>query len=396
MTPDRGSSSRLGTCHFSQGHVKDLSVVSRSRERPVTSIMSMVRRPRHRAIIGSRVVGTLARYAYKRYKRSAPKQPNVAPAATAGDNPLTTQHDFKVDYKRRKRTRRLRRRIKRGRRFTRRVVNSFMRATESTKKVAKLALFTRNCPNNQSNYFGCLLHTTDGQFTGDNPQADWREFFIEGSVENRRGWDDMGNPVVGPLYPNVSERGRAMRCVSANMELMIRNTGTYAAIVNVYRVVCKRTYPFGGQNIETMYDQGFVRSGRVTEIDQPVETTPVGMWDAQMRSTDLTSTPFQSFIFTRHWTIYRRTKYQLAPGEEISLMLKETRPKIINMVRVRANSSVKGLTHGYFIDFQGVPIYDMQTVSAPAQISVQKMVRYAFTMMPEKRPSTSFDVQDAP
>lgn len=320
-------------------------------------------------------------------------------------NPLTTQHDFKVDYKRRRRTRKLRRRMRRGRRFQSRVVNSYLKYTTAPKHVAKLALFRRLAAPGASNYFGCLLHTSDGQFAGDNPQADWREFFIEGSSENKIGWDQIADPVAGPQYPDISRRHRAMRCNSAAMELTVRNVGATSTLVNVYRVVCKLNFPFVGFDVASLYDQGFRYAGRITEVTQPVEGTgndgiapPEGMWDPQMESFQLTSTPFQSALFTKHFTIYRRTKYQLAPGEEFSILIKDNRKRYVNMNRMRGNSFVKGMTHGVFIDFQGVPtvsgVDPPITTTTGADLAIQKMVRYSLNMLPEKRIATTFDVQD--
>lgn len=360
---------------------------------------------RRRSFVGGKLTRfagrAVARYVGNRAKRylNNRSQPNESRARTAGtDNPLTTQHDYKVDYRRRRRTRRLRRRIRAGRKFTRRVVNSYVRTMQSPKQVAKLAQFTRISGENSSNYFAALLHTADGAYTGDNPQADWREWFIEGSSQNRRGWDELNLPTAGPTYPFVSERGRAIRSNSSSMELTIRNSGTNAALVSVYRVVCKRDWPFPSQTLESIYEQGFRYSGRVTEHDQPVEAgQPWGMWDSQMEPQQLTSTPFQSFLFTKLFTIYRRTKYQLSPGEEINLMLKSSRPRVVQMEKVRGKTCVGNLTHGYFVDFQGVPAYDSgeeSTFALGAQLSIQKMVRYSLTMMPQKRPSTSFDTTD--
>lgn len=348
--------------------------------------------------IAARQATRFARNMARRWNQ--PNQSRMKQQTNLGstDNPLTTQHDFKVDYRRRKRTRKLRRRIRRGRRFTRRVVNSYIRATETPKKIAKLAQFTRICIPNTSNYFAAMLHTADGLFTGDNPQADWREFFIEGSAQNKQGWDDYLNTSISPIYPDISRRQRSIRCHSSNMELTIRNSGNSPAIVSVYRIVCKRSFQAGGETVERLYEYGFQYSGRVTEIAQPVEDgAPAGMWDPQMTPGQLTSTPFQSFMFTKHFTIYRRTKYQLAPGEEINLLLKSNRPKVVSMSRARGYSCMAGLTHGYFVDFQGVPQYNSatnETSSSGAQLSVQKMVRYTITQMPDKRPSTTYDVQD--
>lgn len=342
-----------------------------------------------------------ARY-MRRWKARRNNQPNETRSRTANsavsatDNPLTTQHDFKVDYRRRKRTRRLRRRIRRGKKFIRRVVNSYLRATESPKHVVKLAQFTRIAPEGQSRYFACMLHSADGTNSGDNPQADWREFFREGSPENVQGWESVGDMLAQPVYPAVSRRGRAIRSNSASMELTFRNTGETSAILSVYRIVCKKDWQYPTHGVEDMYGYGFRYAGRVTEHDQPVEdTTTHGQWDLQMQPTELTSTPFQSFMFTRHFTIYRRTKYQLAPGEEINLLVKSNRPRVIYMDQVRGKSVVRGLTHGFFVDFQGVPTYNGTTTStSSAQISVQKMSRYSLTMMPEKRPATSYDLPD--
>lgn len=342
----------------------------------------------------------------RRYKqRNQGRSPQSSSDLMSGVNPLTTQHDFKVDYKRRKRTRKLRRRMRRGRKFTRRVVNSYMRATTSPKHVAKAAIYSIQTAVGSSNFFGALLHTSDGNFTGDNPQADWREFFREGSSENAVGWDNIIDPSAPPQYPDIGRRNRAMRCNSSAMELTVRNTGATPALVNVYRVVCKLNVPFVGFTIEQLYDHGFRYAGRITEVTQPVEGTgndgvapPYGMWDSQMTAFQLTSTPFQSATFTKHFTIYRRTKYQLAPGEEFSLMLRDNRPKHIDMNRMRGNSFVKGLTHGYFVDFQGVPVTVGDPITATttgaATLSVLKMVRYSLNMLPEKRVATSYDVQD--
>jgi len=356
------------------------------------------------ARIAARQATRFARTAARRIQSRNQKPRQATSNMLSGVNPLTTQHDYKVDYKRRKRTRRLKRRIRRGKKFTRRVVNSYMRYTTSPKHVAKLAQFTRTCAINQSNYFATLLHTSDGIFTGDNPQADWREFFREGSTENAVGWDNIADPVAGPQFPDVNRRNRAMRCNTSAMELTIRNVGATSALVNVYRVVCKRNLPFVGFELESLYSQGFTYSGRITEVTQPVEGTgndgvapPYGMWDAQMRPEQLTSTPFQSNLFCKHFTIYRRTKYQLAPGEEFSLLLKDNRPKYVNMTRMRGNSFVARMTHGYFIDFQGVPSLFQDPPAAgsdTATLCVQKMVRYSLNMLPEKRTATSFDVQD--
>lgn len=350
-----------------------------------------------------------ARQAARLMRRFKERNNGRAPANKAemlsGVNPLTTQHDFKVDFKRRKRTRRVRRRQRRARKFTRRVVNSYMRYTTTPKHVAKLAQFNRTAAAEQSAYFACLLHTSDGVYTQDNPQADWREFFREGSTENAVGWDNIADPFAGPQYPDVNRRNRAMRCTSSAMELTIRNTGTNPALVNVYRVVCRLNFPFVGFNLESLYEQGFVYSGRITEVTQPVEGTgndglppPLGMWDPQIGPLDLVATPFQSSLFTKHFTIYRRTKYQLSPGEEFSLLLKDSRPKYIDMNRMRGNSFVKGITHGYFVDFQGVPELvagdPPTTRSATATLSIQKVVRYSINMLPEKRTATSFDFQD--
>jgi len=358
----------------------------------------------------SRVAAREAARYLRRTTRNA-RRPNQQPARQANDNPnlssvnpLTTQHDFKVDYKKRKLTRRRRQRRRRARKFTRRVVDSYMRYTTTPKHVAKLAQFTRECDEGNSAYFACLLHTSDGVYTGDNPQADWREFFREGGSENAVGWDNIADPIAGPTYPDINRRNRAMRCVASAMELTVRNTGQTSALVNVYRVVCKRNFPFVGFTAESLYEQGFRYAGRITEVTQPVEGTgddgvapPYGMWDSQITPTMLVATPFQSRLFTQHFTIYRRTKYQLAPGEEFSLLLKDNRPKYINMNTMRGNSFVSKITHGFFVDFQGVPIYDAandETSSAVATLSVQKMVRYSINMLPEKRTATSFDVQD--
>lgn len=336
----------------------------------------------------------LVRYATR--TRSVGTQTQTATRGL-GDNPLTTQHDYKTDYKRRRRTWRMRRRMRRGKRFTRRVVNAYMRATSAPKHVAKQELYTRTSGRESSSQFSALLHTVDGRFTGTNPQADWREFFIEGGTANKNAWDNAINPVTGPLnpeYPNRSNRYRALRSNHATIEVTVRNTGTTPCLINAYRVVCRQNVHRLYGDIETLYAEGFRRAGRVSE-DQDQSAAPTELWDPHMTPAQLASTPFQSRLFCQAFTILRRTKYQLAPGEEFNLLYSDRRKRVLYQNKIRDSAFVRGLTTGWFFDFNGVPIVDqIGTTTADSQVSVLIQKRYSISFLPEKRYETSHDTQD--
>jgi hypothetical protein len=242
------------------------------------------------------------------------------------------------------------------------------------------------------------MHTVDGRFnTEANPQADWREFFREGSADNRLAWDNAQNintnPTSNPGNPDVGRRFRGILSHGCTMEVTVRNSGPNTLTVNAYYVLCKKDVPAGYGTLENLYNEGFIRSGRVS--DDPL--TGSNPWDSQIISTDISATPFLNSLFCRHFTILRRTKYELSPGNYFSVFTKDTRIRKMYQTAAIGNAFMKGWTEGWLFDYNGV-IFSSDGLQEPtnpvAIIAVQILRRYSMSFLPLKLQQTSKDQID--
>lgn len=310
-----------------------------------------------------------------------------------GDNPLTTQHDFKTDYRSRRITRRRRIQFRRAKRFTARVARAHTSLTTYPKHVLRTQRFTRTCTQNAQNYFGVLLHTVDGIAVGNggNEQADWREFFREGGGSFAQAWDNANTVLPGVGLGLIN---RAIRSIRATIEVTLRNTGTNPLILNAYRIYCKRNVRSNFDSIENVYRTGFFTAEQIEA--NPENNT--GLWDSRIIDTDIGSTCFQSRVFCQHFKIVRRTKYQLSPGEEVQLTYTDRRSRNLSQRFLQGNSFVRNLTTGWFIEFNGVPSSGappvFETTNAPAQLACIIHKRYSILMLPQKVEQSSNDVPD--
>lgn len=330
----------------------------------------------------------LRRYSSRTKTRTATRNNN--------DNPLTEQRDYKVDYRRRRYSRKQRSGIKRRRTFRKKVERANLRNTQLPKKVVRQSAYNSSSGSGESNFCSALMHSVDGRFAATpNPQADWREFFREGGTQYAQAWDNAANittSAANPAFPSVGYRSRGIMSMGCTMEVVVRNVSPNQMTVNAYYVVCKRDVPAGYATIEALYDEGFRRAGRVSE-DPLTGSNP---WDPQIDSTAISATPFQSSLFCRHFTVMRRTKYELSPGHYFTVLTKDTKQRKLYMTSAIGNAFKKGWTEGWFFDFQGVINSDgiAEPQNPVGLLAVQILRRYAFSFLPLKLPQTSFDTID--
>jgi len=341
----------------------------------------------------ARILGRTIRNRITSRRNVSRTQPNEQ-ARHNPDNALTDHYDMKTDYRRKRMTPRAKKRLRRTKRFARRVESATLRNTMIPSSVCQERLFTVSAV--QSYHFHALMNTSDGYFAGPdaaNPSADWREFFREGSAANQQAWDNAVNIVTGGtnvLNPAVGRRYRQLLYHSCVVEMTVRNTGDNPCIVNCYRVVCRRSVPSQYGNIVNLYTEGFERAGLVSE--DPL--TGSSAWDAQYSANALCATPFQSQLFVRHFKILRRTKYELSPGQFFSILLKDTRRRHVNMTTMITKMAVAGFTQGYFFDFNGVPADIGAPTTTTSQLTVSILRKYRISFLPQKMYQTSLDVTD--
>lgn len=317
------------------------------------------------------------------------------------DNPLTNDRDYKTDYRKRRMGRAGRRRMRRRLRFYKRVEYANLRNTIVPSKVNREFLFIRQSIAGFSTQFHAMMHTCDGAFSGPagsynvlNPSADWREFFREGAAQYANAWDNAVNITTSgtnPAFPPVGYRYRTIKSHGCVMEVIVRNTGSTTCVVNAYRVVCKRDCQSGFLNPIQLYDEGFVRAGNVSE--EPL--TGANPWDLHLSGANVSATPFQSGLFCRFFTVLRRTKYELAPGQFFSLVVKDTKLRNMNMHKAIVKLALKGWTEGYFFDFNGVPTNNAGTAEIPSsEVTVSIWRRYKLSFMTQKMEQTALDTTD--
>lgn len=308
-----------------------------------------------------------------------------------GTQPLTTQHDYKTDYRARRKSRKERFRYKRGKRFQRKVRDAWMRIFTYPQSVSRVEQYDVSVIADASVQFQAVINTVDGLIPASAIGAshdDWRVLFREGGTIYQNAWDNALNTTTGPTNPSqptVGVRGRSMMFLSCMGELTVRNTGAGQVIVNAYLVVCRKDVARnnGTESLLTLYTDGFKRSGAVSD-DATLGTNP---WNAQITSSDLSATPFMNALFCRHYKILKRTKFNLGPGQDFSLIIKSHKRRVVDMTTMIGRVSKKGFTYGYMFDCQGAPATGSTTDAST--LAVQFLKRYHINLMPQRAIETA-------
>lgn len=298
-----------------------------------------------------------------------------------GGGPLTNQRDFKVDYVRRRPNRR---KLRRRRRWAARVTRQIHLSQHGRQQVLRQYLQQWTSLAGETETHSLQLYGSDGTTTGADESADLREFFRE---SNDTEWDQALNPLTDT---NSTTR---MRFVSANMEVTIRNVGSENdVIVTAYQWRARRDMPNAVGNPRAAYELGLLKTGVITDPDNP--TNP---WDTKLQLTDPGSTPFHSSFFCRHFVILKRTKYRIPPGDEINIMLKDTRMRTIPLHRAIGRTTLGGHSQGILFEYMGTPGLlggVTPTLATSSQLVVTAFRRYSFFLQPGRRSGNSLETTD--
>jgi len=298
------------------------------------------------------------------------------------NNPLTLQRDFKVDYVRRRPNRF---KLRRNRRWAARVTRQVHLSQHGRQQVLRQYVSNWTAIEGQTEAHSLQLYGSDGTTTGADECADLREFFRE---SNEDEWDFATNPLVDT---NSTSR---MRFVSANMEITLRNTGGNDVIVTAYNWRCRRDLPgSAAPNIREAYNLGLQKTGVIVDPDNP--TRP---WDQKLEITDAGSTPFHSSFFCRHFIITKRTKYRIVPGDEVNIMVRDTRMRTIPIHRAIQRTALAGHTQGILFEYMGTPgfseVTETPVITTDANLVVAAYRRYSFYLQPGRRSGNSLETTD--
>lgn len=315
--------------------------------------------------------------AYKAYKSYKSRQaPRFAPE-TVDPGPITSRYDFTTDYRKRRQSKRQRRKSRRKRKWQRRIVNTVraanigsshmlrrsfsadVTAAANTQGTASFTIYGLNGTNNPN------LNTTNdmGQFMYDISNADWNN------------WDSA----------TLTSKMHRIHSFHATMEFNMVNTGESDAFVEVYFIRAKSRQAASWGDPTNVYNVGFLKQGVTTD---PNSGNPVG---SELTPTELGVTPFQNSLFCRFFTIYKRQKYRISPGAEVSFVHMDRRVRTFTIGGVKPFAWGKG-TSGVLIQWQGVAVGGgVPSPAASSAMTFNVTRRYRFKFVRDDQPTDGRD-----
>jgi len=343
----------------------------------------MVYSSRNQPVISPSTYRTLKNMAKvaDRYYRNRNKTTRVQSGVTrvgSSTQPLTGQFDYKTDYVKRRIPKRKRRMYRRKRKWNRRVINLVRNAEVGTTHLVRNNLYAMTSSNNVSNVVTFGLNGLNGFGTGDAQEGcnDISEFLKEKDPAN---WAAFTTNTL-PSYK--------LWVMHGTMEMTLRNIGIYDAIIEAYYIRGKKPLTLSfSDSPGDCYKKGF--SKQPTAQDPDTGAT----YDGPLAFDTIGTTPFQSSLFSRYYKIYKRTKFRIPPGNEVSMVIHVGRS-------VFSTASVKGWTtdsryHGILFQQQGSPIFDLTNIkAAPTNVLYLSVRRYRVKMVENNYVQDAFEVTD--
>lgn len=324
--------------------------------------------------------GAVARAVASKLARSSTRTQTQKSAASS--MPVTNQRDFKTDYARRRLTKWQRKRRWISRKRNRRIVNLVRGANVGSTHIVRRSLGLVSTSSSVSGYVSYGLYGLNGtSFDTVNTCNDIGEFFKE---MDPASWASVNQPLVQGLNHKIYT-------FHATAEYTIRNNSeSQVAIVEAYFIRGKRRMPQAYvHNPTDLYVNGFNR--------QTIAFDPNtgNLFDGQLAANQIGVTPFQNALFCRHLTITRRQKFIIAPGDEVSFVIKDGRRRVFTMDSTRSYSFDNNYI-GVLFQQQGAPdaAGGVETPAAPSVLTYMCVRRYRLKMFPDNLPRDAFETTD--
>lgn len=347
-------------------------------------VMALVLRNRNRALqrafnaapalnAGYQVVRRMAQGGVKRRRLQQGRSSDVVPASA----PLTGQHDYKTDYRKRRLTRRGRFLSRRRGKWRRRVLKVTRESLVGSSHIIRREHDDIAAAANTSNSFVTGIYGLDGYDGGIgtfplNVTNDVGSLFNE---LDTAAWN-ASRTAVG--------NNRKLTYFSSSMEVTISNTGTVPVLMEAYFIMGRNRVPSDWITPHQMYISGFNKQPQVVNDAGGAIVAP----DGPLSFSDLGTTPFQNAVFCRNYKIVKRMKFVIPAGSSISQMIRDTRPHTWTV------QSAKGFVNdraykGILWQFQGHPSSANQAEAAT--INVLNVRRYRAKLLPNTNTTDLFD-----
>lgn len=276
-------------------------------------------------------------YGYRAYKRMRGGVPTKPRQRYFNGQPTTFQSQYTTDFVKRKVSRKTKRRA-------RRKYKAFKR--NLYKQVGCQHIVFRHqtresSAENQQQWFDIPLYSANGGQEGTQPAA-LRFQHLEQIA------DDM---VTGGT--SVLERYGMIRSTYAQMDLQMTNRGTETMQINLYYYYAKKDLSRAdaiSDNVSAANADTIV--GLMSQVRSLLFPSEAGTTNLQIN--DIGFTPFQSPRFCQYLTVYKKQRFQLAPGQSMTDMLKDKRIKEWTQIGVNDFVALKGYTSGVLIGFHSL------------------------------------------
>lgn len=283
--------------------------------------------------------------------------------------PLTGYSDYKVDYKKRKLTRRSKRVIFRKRKWTRKVVRAVRESTTGSAHVVRSSFAPgRESPANGSAWFSATIYGLNG--TNDpniNCCNDLGQAFFNADSTAWTNWDSNG--------PVLDSRSQRIEAFHATMEFTMLNTGANDVLAEVYFIRARKRTERYYTDPSYVYETGFSKQDTTREPDS---NTLMG---SALAASQMGVTPFQNSLFCRTFNIIKRVKHRIQAGGEVSFIHRDARTRWFTLKDTKAYS-MSNATSGVLVQFQGVPVAGgAPSAAAPAQLTFTVQRRYRFKFL---------------
>lgn len=252
--------------------------------------------------------------------------------------PLTTQHDFSTQYRKRRR--------RRGR------------------KVRRAKRFRRAVRNYENSMLGCRLHLRNGSGSvtwGINSATTWT--LSLGLIRQGGARETTVRNVVDSLLSgNASLKNTTRMLLQSgvmDISLTARSTNTTPVDLDVYMIVARKPLPNGvlGSNLEAFMQNEMnmpnTNSGYIPVTDLGVA---VARTATSVTVNTIGYTPFISPNFCSYFTVLSKKKILLTPGGTTHLQLKKQWNRTLSLEDTSRYDSMKGITVGYVFNANSVYI----------------------------------------
>lgn len=297
----------------------------------------------------------------------------------SGPPPLTGQFDFKTDYAKRRKTLKQKKRSRKRRRWARSVVKAVRTANVGTVHLIKNSKATVTTDDGSSDAVSYGLYGLNG-VAGDtfNTCNDVGEFIKE---KDATAWNNYNSTSSSNYYQQSK-----LWVNHATMEMTIRNThATNDAIVEAYYIRGRRPLESAWLSPTDCYARGIMRQIRAEDPDTG------GLYDQALHFKQIGVTPFQSQIFCRHFNIYKRQKFRIPPGNEVSFVIYSRRPHAF-ATSDTYNFATDRRYHGVLFQQQGSP--DGSTTAQPTSVTYLSVRRYRAKFIPANFVMGAMEVTD--